>query len=262
MTTTTDLLKAKEAWHYLIKSKDAPEIVKTAAQQHLDALDAAGKAVSQSRAQTQSVLQSQLTAQRSVISELLNQSLLGKKPATALAVANAETMTNAMATAQRIASLTETLYQRLVSLVCGSLCRQYQDLLLQWIAQRRSADADCGYTKDLTPDVQWFHDQLQIYWLPKWDQELALTTNDHRVSLLYRPTQSAAYRASCQWLWQQVAAGRYDYAAPLGASNNAKPDRLRVTSHCDGLPTVPPMVTQKPQTKAEQVLSTLLEHHN
>ena len=262
MTTTTDLLKAKEAWHYLIKSKDAPEIVKTAAQQWLNALDIAGKALSQSRAQTQSVLQSHLAARSSVLVDLLNQCLSGKKPATASAVANAETLANALATSQRIASLTETLHQRLISLVSGSLCRQYQDELLQWVAQRRSADADCGYTKDLTPDVQWFHDQLQIYWLPKWDQELALTTNNHRVSLLYQPTQTAHYRASCQWLWQQVAAGCYDYAVPLGAKNTAKPDRLRVTSHCHGLPTVTPVATQKPQTKAEQVLSTLLEHHN
>lgn len=262
MTTTTDLLRATEAWRYLIKSKDAPEIVKTAAQQWLDALDIAGKAVSQSRAQTQSVLQSRLADQRSVVLDLVNQCLLGKKPAIALAVANAETLEQATGTAQRTASLAETLHKRLVSLVSGSLCRQYQDELLQWVAQRRSADADCGYTKELTPDVHWFHDQLQIFWLPKWDQELALTTNDHRVSLLYQPTQTAHYRASCQWLWQQVAAGCYDYAVPLGAKNTAKPDRLRVTSHCHGLPTVTPVATQKPQTKAEQVLSTLLENHN
>lgn len=120
---------------------------------------------------------------------------------------------------------------------------EHRAAIIQWIAQHRAGDA--GADGVVIPvQVREIHDTLGILWHPRHDQDLELAPlylngQLNRVPLEWHISLPSMVRASCAWLWQQVALGNF-----IIVTDGQYRDRIKVTATVEQLPTVKPTPAQ------------------
>jgi hypothetical protein len=120
---------------------------------------------------------------------------------------------------------------------------EHRGAIIQWIAQYRAADI--GADGVVVPvQVREIHDSLGVFWYPRHDQDLELSPlyyngQLHRVPLEWHISTPSMVRASCAWLWQQVALGNF-----IIVTDGQYRDRIKVTATVEQLPTVKPTPAQ------------------
>lgn len=120
---------------------------------------------------------------------------------------------------------------------------EHRAAIIQWIAKHRAADA--GADGVVIPvQVREIHDTLGVLWYPRHDQDLELSPLYYngqlqRVPLEWHISLPSMVRASCAWLWQQVALGNF-----IIVTDGQYRDRIKVTATVEQLPTVKPTPAQ------------------
>ena len=120
---------------------------------------------------------------------------------------------------------------------------EHRAAIIQWIAKHRAADA--GADGVVMPvQVREIHDTLGILWYPRHDQDLELSSLYHngqlnRLPLEWHISMPSMVRASCAWLWQQVALGNFVIIA-----DGQYRDRIKITATVEQLPPVKPTPAQ------------------
>ena len=138
----------------------------------------------------------------------------------------------------------------------GQIVKVHHDELLQLVARERCADVTACGDDAVQPVVRWVWDRLHFRWHPRFDETLVLpqqfyaqpfTASRHHLPITWRELDSADYRASVAWVWQQIAAGNFERVPmPLtldqrkqGMQPGALGNCVRITSDVDVLPHVP-----------------------
>jgi hypothetical protein len=147
--------------------------------------------------------------------------------------------------------------------VAGQITRDYHDEILQLVAAARCVDVTACGDDAVQPTVRWVWNRLQFRWHPRFDDTLTLpqqfhaqpfTASRHHLPITWHELDSADYRASVAWVWQQIAAGNFERVPmPLtldqrkqGMQPGALGNCVRITSDVDVLPRVP-AAKQQPQ---------------
>ena len=120
---------------------------------------------------------------------------------------------------------------------------EHRAAIIQWIAQHRAGDAGADGVV-IAVQVREIHDALGVLWHPRHDQDLELTPlylngQLNRVPLEWHISLPSMVRASCAWLWQQVALGNF-----IIVTDGQYRDRIKVTATVEQLPTVKPTPAQ------------------
>ena len=120
---------------------------------------------------------------------------------------------------------------------------EHRAAIIQWIAKHRANDAGADGVV-IPAQVREIHDTLGILWYPRHDQDLELSPLYHngqlnRLPLEWHISMPSMVRASCAWLWQQVALGNFIIIA-----DGQYRDRIKVTATVEQLPPVKPTPAQ------------------
>jgi hypothetical protein len=120
---------------------------------------------------------------------------------------------------------------------------EHRAAIIQWIAKHRANDAGADGVV-IPAQVREIHDTLGILWYPRHDQDLELSPLYHngklnRLPLEWHISMPSMVRASCAWLWLQVALGNFIIIA-----DGQYRDRIKVTATVEQLPQVKPTPAQ------------------
>lgn len=135
----------------------------------------------------------------------------------------------------------------------GGCLRKHRDALIEWIAQRRTQEpTTCGFTKSLPQELATIYYALEVEWSTDWEERLSLA-GQRRLPIVYESHWPNEYRASCAWVWEQVANGDYQ-KVPHPNDRNPQPDAryFAPTRRVVALPSVPNRIEPQARQKTRR----------
>jgi len=227
-----------ELWRSLIADHELPDDIAGEAKHLLRAFDKATEHQRELTARYHTLSTEETKTRQAAPRQVAGEHIAGSKPST-LRLAGDLVM---MEAAKQEAQVAVVIANQAISRCRGelsSLTHKHRDTLIRHVAERRATNLGAiGYSDQISKNIERLWAEIRPTFFGDWPEETGLRPDYQRIPIVFDGGWPREQRAGFAWIWQELAAGRWEWSAPRGKPD-AEPTRLRITSVLMRLPTVP-----------------------
>jgi len=232
MTTS----KIETFWATIAESPDLPKEIAKEIGSNIATYHRAAKLWEAKRTALQTLTNDLRNAEQKAVVNLLQELATGTKNTIEKTSQNITELSDAVTDAQRQEQYTSAAMRRAEAQI-SSPASKHRDALIAWIASRRAVEPyACGYTENITKEIETLWKNLGVLMFQPFDQMLSLVPMN-RLPIIFESGWETKGRSSIAYLWAQMALGNFDYK-----NHNRQPKAsptMRFTAYIESIPLAP-----------------------